>query len=315
MSRLLIIILSFSCSCINPQGHFTELAAPQQSPHQNPLSINVLDVGQGAATAVVSPEGQVALIDAGKPFAGLSFILPWLRSREINELDWVLISHYDNDHLGGLLEVLLGEDQEWETDDDVTIAGSIWDRGGTPFNPTTWFEDYQSELAPRNLLSSVSLGQDLSVSDQVQVTVVLSAGNYLDGSQHHLNPDEENELSIAVLVEHGSFRYLTAGDLTGGGFSGNRETKDLESHLAEMIGPVDVLHLNHHGSRTSTNEAYLDLLQPKAVMISSGRNNDFGHPHPEVIERLDARGIPYYQTSQGTIEIRSDGEDFEIIQE
>jgi len=105
---------------------------------------------------------------------------------------------------------------------------------------------------------------------------------------------------------------LTAGDLTGGGFSGDLDTKDLESHLAELVGPITVVHLNHHGSRTSSNVNYLDGLLPKAAVISAGLDNDFGHPHWDVLKRLEERGIPDYRSDQGHLEITSDGNGFEI---
>lgn len=279
------------------------------------LQIFALDVGQGDAMLLIGPNGQMALIDAGPPYSGISRILPELRSLEVDSIDWVLISHYDADHLGGLLEILRGEDQEWDTGDDIELIGSVWDRGGLHFDPSPWFDEYDDKTEEQGWRQTVQLGQSFDLGNGAMATVVLSEGDYLDGTSIHINPDEENEASIAILIEYGDFRYLTAGDLTGGGMSGSIETKDLETALAALVGDVDVLHLNHHGSRTGSNENYLDGLNPEAVIISVGPDNDYGHPHPEVLERLEKGNIPFYQTNEGTIQVSTDGQTFQIMQE
>jgi len=283
-----------------------------QSIPPSSLTLYILDVGQGDATLVIGPDGTSGLIDSGPPFSGMVRILPVLRQLGIDTLDWVIISHYDADHIGGLLGLLKGEDQRWDTADDILIRNAVWDRGGEKFNSTAWYEEYASVLAKRKLRRTITIGQNFALGNGATVAVVLSNGHYQDGSSHHLNLNEENEASIALLIDYGSFRYLTAGDLTGGGFSGNLDTKDLESRLADMIGPVSVVHLNHHGSRTSSNEHYLDGLLPEAAVISVGWDNDFGHPHWDVLQRLEARGIPDYRSDQGHLEISSDGDGFEI---
>lgn len=272
----------------------------------------MLDVGQGDATLIIGPDGTKGLIDAGPPDSGIGRILPELNRLQITGLDWVITSHYDADHLGGLPEVLKGFDQEWDTGDDIAVRGALWDRGGKKFHASFWFDEYIRAIEHLNQRRMLEVGQDFELGDGATATVVLSNGHYNDGTVHHLNPDEENASSVAILIEYGSFRYLTAGDLTGGGFSGEIETKDLETQLAALVEPVDVVHLNHHGSQTSSNDNYLDLLTPELAVISVGTDNDFGHPHDAVIRRLKERSIPYLQTATGTIHIVSDGESFDV---
>jgi competence protein ComEC len=306
------ILILFLSACMHPQLNPFEINTNDGVLSENKLRIIALDVGQGDATLVIGPSGKAGLIDAGPPLSGLLKILPTLRILQISVLDWVILSHYDTDHLGGLLEVLKGEDQVWDTDDDVTVKDFVWDRGKLPFNPSPRFENYLREMQDRSLRKTIEPAQTFDLGHEALMTVVLSNGSFHDGSSIHVNPDEENEASIALLIEHGNFSYLTAGDLSGGGLSGSKETKDLESSLANLIGPVDIIHANHHGSKTSNNENYLDLLDPSAILISAGVNNDYGHPHSQVLERLDAREIKIYQTSTGPIEIVSDGQGFEI---
>ncbi len=288
-------------ACIGPHSwdfDTTQIQASEQ------MHIYALSVGQGDATLIVGPNGQAGLIDAGPPEAGREIILPTLRTLGIHTLSWVIISHYDADHLGGLLEVLMGEDEAWNTSDDIIVFQGIWDRGGNKLHHTPWFEAYQSTLTKQGLRQTIAADQELWLDEQVRIKVLLVAGAYADGHTIPLNADEENEASIALLVEYHNFRYLTAGDLTGGGFSGARDTKDLESYLAELTGPVDIVHLNHHGSRTSTNLYYLEQLNPQQAIISSGPNNRFQHPHSEIVDRLKTLQIPYLNTAANTVHIK-----------
>lgn len=319
LCHFLLALLLIGCTaCMDPKTAYLE-ATTSQDTQDSPIEaippglvIYALDVGQGDATLVVGPNGRVGLIDAGPPFSGRFQILPKLQALDIDQLDWIITSHFDADHMGGLLEVMMGADQRWDTGDDITVTGFVWDRGGTKFDTTPWFDDYEHELGTRDLRQTITVGQSFDLGDGATMTVYLSDGEYLDGTVRHLNANEENEASIALLIEYGNFRYLTAGDLTGGGLSGTLDKKDLETKLAELVGPVDVVHLNHHGSRTSTNDSYLDRLAPEAALISLGFENNFGHPHEEVMDRLTNRNIAIHRTDEGTVRITTDGESYEI---
>lgn len=318
MNRVLLSLLScflLLASCVVIDDRLLGAIAVEDKPAPAQLlTIIALDVGQGDSTLLIGPDGSAGLIDAGPPEAGLTYILPALRYYGVNHLDWITISHYDADHLGGLIEVLQGEDQTWDTEDDITVYQAVWDRGAAPFTNRYWFGHYKAELMPRGLRHTVSIGELFDLGDGASATVVLVNGIYQNGLTTHINPDEENSASVALLIEYGSFRYLTAGDLTGGGFSGQLETKDLESALGDLIGDIDVLHLNHHGSHTSTNEHYLQTLAPEYAIISAGIQNDYGHPHAEVTKRLHNNQIDTYETKNGDIVITSDGASYRITQ-
>ncbi|MDO8494369.1 MAG: hypothetical protein Q7S68_03435, partial [Deltaproteobacteria bacterium] len=105
---------------------------------------------------------------------------------------------------------------------------------------------------------------------------------------------------------------FTAGDLTGGGGNPPYQTIDLETPLAPLIGDIDVLKVSHHGSHTSSNEFFLDTLQPEMAIISVGANNDFGHPHRTVLERLEERQIEIWKTTDGSVCILSNGKEIQI---
>jgi competence protein ComEC len=146
-----------------------------------------------------------------------------------------------------------------------------------------------------------------------EAEVVVVNGRFEDGRQIPLEPDEENEACIGLLITYGSFRYFTAGDLTGGGVPGGYGTKDLETTAGEIVGDIDVLHAGHHGSETSSNASFLRETRPEAVVISVGAENDYGHPAPSTLLRMEAVGASIYRTDQrGSMEIETDGRDYEI---
>lgn len=276
------------------------------------LKILVLDVGQGDSTLVIGPTGHTLLIDGGPRGAGASVILPLLETGAINSLDWVMATHYDADHIGGLAEVFRGLDGVQGTDDDRIPLRALLDRGNSTDKDTPSFKEYL-ETAPSGRQQAVP-GLTLDLGDGAKAEVILVNGHYADGRSIHLNPDEENEASIGLLITFGDFKYFTAGDLTGGGDPGGYETKDLETYAGDIVGDIDVLHAGHHGSASSTNPTFLETTRPEAAIISVGRDNDYGHPTEEVLSRLEAVGAAVYRTDlMGNLEIKSTGTGFEIL--
>jgi competence protein ComEC len=120
----------------------------------------------------------------------------------------------------------------------------------------------------------------------------------MDGSEAAECKDD-NEKSAVILVSVGQFRFLSTADLPGGGGDGEYKTIDLESHIGELVGDIDVLLVGHHGSKSSTNEDFLKLITPEIGIISIGNFNDYYHPHKSVIERLLNNGVKIIQTEKG----------------
>lgn len=278
----------------------------QDSENQT-LTITSLNVGQGDSTLLKTPDGKYYLIDAGPPQSGHDIINPYLDSKNI-QLDGIFVSHYDADHYGAVTEVLSGVDGEMNTPDDQ--QPTIYDRGGTPQKKDSLLESYLELTAPyrkdlnpgdRILIGGRSEDekQDEEQDDEenkVSITCLISNGILPDGSglnMSDVDEENENERSMGLLIEYGNFRYWTSGDLTGGGL----QTHDAESLVAPLIGEVDLLHINHHGSLTSSNPSFLDTLQPKVAIISAGTHNTYGHPAPEVLSRLLDQNIQLYITS------------------
>ncbi len=318
MRRLILIIILFFFSCgptLPISNPFDQSPSPSTSAststNKETLRIIALDIGQGDATLVISPSGKTLLIDGGPPGAGFLNILPLFKDWGIDHLDWILASHFDADHIGGLGEVMAGPDQRRGTSDDLGPVEGIIDRGPGTDKKAKVYLDYLKNLPNKHLLAQA--GMEISLGHQATARVIVANGNFIDGESVHLNPDEENESCIGLLIEYKNFRYFTAGDLSGGGNPGGYETKDLESIVGDIIGDIDVLHVSHHGSSASTSKAYLQKIHPEAAVISVGRQNDYGHPTQKVLDNLTEMKTQIYRTDlMGTLTIQTNGENFEI---
>ncbi len=294
---------------------------PVQTGTEEQLSIYVLDVGQGDSTLVVSPTGQSLLIDGGNNTRGSSVVVPFLRELEIDgvhrTLDYMIASHYDADRIGGLDEVAA-----------EILPATAYDRGGVNSTNTQSVQDYIAAIAPvRHPLYpglSIDLGggaivEVINVGEKIGEAGPTVENKIYPGGEVSINPDAENEFSASIKISFGGFQMIVSGDLTGGGLG----STDVESAVAPVVGDVDVYHVNHAGSLTSSSEAYLRTLQPEVAVISVG-NNGFGHPVQEVIDRIQTiGGAEVYQTGQGngglgdyvangTILFRTDGSVYSV---
>lgn len=240
--------------------------------------VEFLDVGQGDAILIRSPEGKTALVDAGPS----RHILDLLADRGVERIDLAVVSHHHSDHYGGMKEVVrryqprffLDADSSHASNQYLGLLEEIESAGSASIHPFP--------AAPRRIdLGSVAL-------------VVLP--------QPPDDAQEENNNSIAIRVEYGRFSALLTGDSEG------RERKWWMAHAADLCAGADVLKLAHHGSRNGVDSAWLNLTHPDLAVASLGAGNDFGHPHRETLALLDGLDIPLRRTDRdGTVTVRSDG--------
>ena len=297
----LFIILSFfiGCADLPPLDRMRGLAGSNpfvEENKQKPLKITFLDVGQGDSTLVMASSTETMLIDAGPPQAGRDIVLPFLEKVGVQKLKYLVATHYHDDHIGGIAEVIKGKDQVLGTDDDVIPTNGVIDRGGTYEESSPIFDEYKKIAQPHRI--TVHPG-DLFPVGEASVEVLAENGALENGSHIALEPFDENSASIVLLLTYGDFHYLHATDITGGGGDPPYQTIDVETSLAPLAGDVDVLRVAHHGSQTSTNETFLAITSPEAAVISVGDENDYGHPHDEVINRLINDDVEIYQTERG----------------
>ena len=267
----------------------------------NALEITAIDVGQGDSLLAVSPTGQTMLIDAGGPVGragpaeivsnfdvGEEVVAPYLWSRRIRRLDIVVLSHAHTDHMGGMPAIL--EDFR---------PRELW------VSIDTRSELYKSLLAEAQRLGitirHLHAGERLGWGG-VEVSVLAPAPAYA-------NPNApKNDDSLVLRMQYGKASALLEGDA---------ETPSEEAMLAAgLVQPVTLLKVGHHGSRTSTTQAFLDAAAPVDAVISVGRRNTFGHPRAEIVSRIAARHTHLFRTDQfglSTFLLSADGSIREVV--
>jgi competence protein ComEC len=268
------------------------------------LSVTFLDVGQGDSMLLTFPQGRTMLLDSGGkitfgPREGAegenvfvedrigiaeAAVMPYLWHRGIKRLDWIAASHGDADHVEGFGDIA----RSFEIGGALRAADSshwpdLFDRAARSARLPMWClkrgEFLEIDGARINVLSPAGDGQSMAMSD--------------------------NNQSQVLQVCFGQRRFLFTGDIE----------KSTEALLVTSTGDLraDVLKVAHHGSKTSTTAEFLDRVRPQHAVISVAYPSPFGHPHPEVIERLRASNARVWRTSQcGAITISTDGSDLRV---
>ncbi len=254
------------------------------------IIIHHIDVGQGDCTFIQTRSKNI-LIDAGNSGKGESVVIPYLKSMRVPRINYVIASHFHADHIGGLDEVL-----------DAFDVDTVFDRGSShPVPRSKIYASYVKAIG-RTPRVAVEPGTRFTIAPCVALHFVAADGKCEDGQPSVIDSEtgrsiDENSLSIAFTIAFDDtvslsttnseprtrFTYFTAGDLTG---YDDRDAIDLETSVAGLVGHVDAMKINHHGSRSSTNPTFISTLSPACVFVSVGRNNSYGHPAPEVLSRL-----------------------------
>lgn len=247
------------------------------------LKIFVIDVGQGDSIFILTPSGKKMLIDGGDKYGGKFGAVPFLKKNGINHLDIVVPSHPHADHAGGLPEVL----KTFKVD---TVLDS-----GQAHTPN-FYKNFLALIEKNRVkYKVVRAGDILDFKDGVVANILGPSEPLLDGT----NSDANNN-SIVMKLVYKDFSMLFVGDAE----------KEAEERLlsAGVDLESDILKVGHHGSKTSTSPNFLEAVNPKIAVISSGKRNNFGHPSPVTLERLKGAGIKVLRTDEkGTILIETDG--------
>lgn len=247
------------------------------------LHVHLLDVGQGDSILIESPNGRRMVVDGGpSPSAvldGLGRRLPpWDR-----RIDVVVLTHPDADHIGGLSAVLERYNVSWIVDPQLEAAtadAALWERA------------VEREHA---VLVRASSGGRVVLDEAAELTahMLWPPGERAKGEQEDLN-----ESSVILRLTYGSIAVLLTGD------AGSHVEHEL-LRSGELLA-ADVLKVSHHGSAGGTTEEFLAAVGPSVAMIGVGKDNSFGHPAAQVLDRLE--GIPVWRTDlDGAVELISDG--------
>jgi competence protein ComEC len=254
-------------------------------PQEGEIFVHFIDVGQGHATLVQSMHHAV-LIDGGEPRYG-QMLVTYLRNAGVVRLDYVVATHPHSDHIGGLISVL-----------NQKQVGTVIMPDAT--HNTVAFENFLSAIENHNHhVRIVSAGASFGAG-LIQMSVLGPIERAAPWATHELN-----NASVVLRMVHGGTSFLFPGDA-------ERESEAAILARGEDIRST-VLLAGHHGSRTSTTQDFLDAVEPSIVVISSGAGNIHGHPHAEVIDRLNAANIRILRTDEmGHILLSTNGEEIRL---
>ncbi len=249
------------------------------------LTVDFIDVGQGDC-ALVTCNGKSMLIDCGEAEYYQSVKL-YLKNKGISYLDIVVATHPHSDHIGGMYMLI----------EDFDIGTFIMPRLSKSATPTT-----------KTYLKMITALSEKSISPEYSQ---IGKRYFLDKAEINIlgpveSTDDLNSMSVVLSVEYGKSKFLFTGDAEAG------EEKDILETRAFL--DCDVLKVAHHGSETSSSEEFLKEANPSACVISVGSDNEYGHPHSEIMSRLLKMNVPIYRTDEiGTITFKVPSENSEII--
>jgi len=250
------------------------------------LTVAFLDVGQGDAVYIEAPNGNQVLIDSGRSKAVL---------RELNKvmpfydrsIDVLLATHPDQDHIGGFPDILKRYDVDFFLDSGRESDSAVYEE----VLQLTVVDDIKKIQARRGMV--------VMLDDDVHLNILFPDRDVRDV--------ESNTASVITQLVYGETEFMLTGD----------SPKTIEEYLVMLDGEnleSDVLKAGHHGSKTSSAEAFVGFVSPKYSVISAGKDNKYGHPHKDVIDVLNQFGSAILSTGDsGIIVFESDGENVFIV--
>ncbi|MGE7919533.1 DNA internalization-related competence protein ComEC/Rec2 [Viridibacillus sp. NPDC093762] len=264
--------------------------------HESPswhkeLKITFLSVGQGDCTIIELPfSKEIYVIDTGgvlrfdqelwkesrKPYeVGRGIVVPYLKGSGIRAVDKLILTHADADHVEGAEEVM----------EEIRVKE-------IHVSPNSWQKSVMKDV--------VELAQKENIPIREQMAGM--SWKHGDTTLSYLSPTdliyEGNDDSLVLLLQYSGFQALFAGDIEQSG------EMTLVEKYTESISDLDILKVGHHGSKTSSTEPFLNLVQPRLSLFSSGLNNRYGHPNKDVVARFEEMKFPTLNTAEvGTIEV------------
>ncbi|MDD3303429.1 MAG: ComEC/Rec2 family competence protein [Clostridia bacterium] len=241
------------------------------------LEIHYIDVGQGDATLIVQGE-HAMLIDAGTNDSYLT-LEKYLKEQGISKFDYIIGTHPHEDHIGGMDKIIKSFDEDKILFPKITST-------------TKTFENFVNAVKSKNKKLTTPVVHDKYALGNASFEILAPNSEKYEGL---------NNYSIVIRITFENTNYIFTGDAE----------KESEDEIIKNNSDIsaDVLKVGHHGSKTSSSAKFLTAVNPKYAIISLGKNNSYGHPHKQVMDRLSVANIPVYRTDEkGTIVLKSDGD-------
>ena len=252
--------------------------APDTSKPEGTLEVHYIDVGKGDAT-LIKCGSHAMLIDGGNNNKGTTVQL-YLKKQGVESLDYVIGTHPDADHIGGL-DVIV-----YKYNCDTVIMPDYE-------KDTKTYQELVDVIHDKNMKITYPVVGEQYALGEAKFTIIAPNSNSYGGNA--------NDYSVAILLEYGKNRFLFTGDA--------EEASETEMLSNGIELSADVYKVAHHGSRSASTQEFLNAVRPKYAVISCGEGNSYGHPHAEVLNRLRSMGVEVFRTDeQGSIIASSDGE-------
>lgn len=285
----LIISVQISCSPLSepPIPPSPNIQTPQEREEQNnkgseptppQMKVHFLDVGQAESILIQSPSGKTMLIDAGNNDDGPQ-VITYIKKQGISKLDIVIGTHPHEDHIGGLDTVI----------NTIAIDQIIMPKVS---HTTKTYRDVLTAIQKKGLkITTAKPGLPIDLGLELKTAVLAPI---------EADYDELNNYSVVIRLVYGQISFLFTGDAE------KLSENQIIASGAELSSTV--LKVGHHGSSSSTSQAFLKRVSPQYAVIMAGEQNEYGHPHQETVKKLKEFGTILYRTDQnGTIVAASDG--------
>ena len=250
------------------------------------LQIHHIDMGQGDAAVLISPSGKVVIFDAGRDMSSkkdCAVQTDYLEQLGVRQIDYIFVSHLHTDHIGCIPAVL----------EKFPLVTAAYDRGGQ--YASGYYTRYAASVGTKRKTAQLGQMVELEANAKKVTLKVVSLNGTYNGGQ--VSTENENDLSVAVLVSFGAFREEIGGDLSGEHTS---TYEDIESGVAPSVGSLDVYKVHHHCSSHSSNGLWLKTTAPTVAIISTGDGNSYRHPTEDCLSRLhEAEISKVYWTERG----------------
>ena len=244
----------------------------------NNLQIYFIDVGQGDSTLIVTPQRKTILIDGGgstEEDVGKDILLPYLLSRRVKKIDYIICSHFDTDHVGGILYLLK----------EIKVNKVII---GEQFEKNENYEEFKRIVKSKKIyVKIVKEGEKINIENNLYFDILWPS------STEKVSKNTINNNALVCKLNYKEFTMLFTGDI-------EEETEKIlvSKYQNTNVLKSTILKVGHHGSKTSSTNAFIQAVNPQIALIGVGKNNSFGHPNKEVIERIQKLGTKIYRTDE-----------------